>query len=142
MIGIGFKINSAKGLFFDRKPVVDAVDRATRQVLSRFGAFVRQRARTSMKRRKGASPAGSPPYAHLGLIKQFLFFVFEAARRSVIIGPAQLNKATGDALEKLEYGGTATRRGQQVTYRARPFMRPAFQAELQGLPDLWRNSVK
>ena len=45
---IGMKLDAAKGLFFDRARVTNAVDRTTRKNLSRFGAFVRKRARTSI----------------------------------------------------------------------------------------------
>lgn len=48
---IGFNINQAKSNFFDRKKVVDAVDKATRNALSKLGAFIRQRAKSSLKYR-------------------------------------------------------------------------------------------
>jgi hypothetical protein len=44
---------AAKQGFFDRAKVKNAVDAGTRRVLSRFGAFVRTRARTSIRKRKG-----------------------------------------------------------------------------------------
>jgi hypothetical protein len=56
---------AAKGSFFDRAKVKNAVDAGTRRVLSRFGAFVRTRARTSIRKRKGTSPPGGPPHAHV-----------------------------------------------------------------------------
>jgi ribosomal protein L44E len=43
-------INSAKRLFFDKKAVTSAVDRATRRVLSKFGAFTRRTAKKSIKK--------------------------------------------------------------------------------------------
>src|SRR5690606_27235103 len=89
---IGMKVNQAKALFFDRRAVTSRVDRATRKVLSRFGAFVRTRARSSLRRRKGASPPGQPPSSHTELVKRFLFFVYESEQKGVVIGPALLNK--------------------------------------------------
>ncbi len=43
---IGFTIDKAKASFFDRQVVLDAASKAERQALSKFGAFVRQRAST------------------------------------------------------------------------------------------------
>src|SRR5690606_6172596 len=54
----GMKITE---LFFDRKAVTSRVDKATRKVLSRFGAFVRRTARSSIRKRKKTSQPGSPP---------------------------------------------------------------------------------
>jgi hypothetical protein len=168
---IALKVDKVKGLYFDRPAVTNAVDKATRQVLSKFGAFVRRRARTSMRKKKGNSPPGSPPYVQTGLLKQFLFFAFDPDKKSVVIGPALLNgtKQKGTA-ERLEYGGTLAGNGRvayitnqvgrdqagrftsggvtrvelngTLTYRPRPFMRPALAAELPGLPAMWRDSVR
>ncbi len=142
---IGLKLQQAKGLFFDRQAVTSAADRAQRKVLSKFGAFVRQTARTSIRKRKSISEPGQPPSSHTGLLKRNIFFVFSAETRSVVIGPILLNQRT-DAPRLLEHGDTVerTRRSQRVRmkYRARPFMGPAFDREQQKLPDLWRNSIR
>jgi hypothetical protein len=146
---LGLKINAAKGNFFDRAKVIRAVDAGTRRVLSRFGAFVRTRARTSMRRRRRPSEPGQPPSVHTGLIKRFIFFVYELARKSVVIGPVKLNSVVDPgALAALEYGGQSTvedRRGgprRRITVRPRPYMRPALKAELSGLSALWKNSIR
>ena len=143
---IGLRLDQAKGLFFDRPRVMNATAKAERQVLSRFGAFVRQRARTSIRPRKGSSPAGAPPYSHVGLLRRNIFFAFDPFRRSVVIGPARLNQKAGDVPPTLEYGGPAVvmRRGQtrRVVIAPRPYMRPAFAAEQKSLPPLWRNSIR
>jgi len=142
---IGLRISQAKGMFFDRQAVVDAADRAQRQVLSKFGAFVRQTARSSIRKRKAISEPGAPPSGHTGLLKRTIFFVYSPEARSVLIGPVLLNKRT-DAPRLLEHGDTVVRRRRQrrvrMNYRARPFMGPAFEREQQKLPALWRNSVK
>ncbi len=143
---IGMRINQAKAGFFDRAAVMNSTTAAERKVLSRFGAFVRQRARSSMKRRKDPAPPGQPPSSHVGLLRQHLYFAWDAARRSVVIGPVVLNQKRGDAPPLLEYGGPAVRvrYGQQrrVMYAPRPYMRPAFAAEQASLPALWRNSIR
>jgi hypothetical protein len=43
---------AAKQWFFDRAKVKNAVDVGTRRVLSRFGAFVRTRAKTSIRKKE------------------------------------------------------------------------------------------
>ena len=106
----------------------DLTDKATRRVLSKFGAFVRTRARTSIRRRKAASAAGSPPSSHTGLLRRWILFGYDAGSRSVVIGPAKLGGAKGsNAPAALEYGGPATNaKGRAIQIGARPFMRPAF----------------
>jgi hypothetical protein len=143
----GMRLRQMKAGFFDRVAVMHATTRAERQVLSRFGAFVRTRARTSIRSRKATSRPGSPPSSHMGLLKQFIFFSYDPARRGVVIGPMRLNARTGgDAPQLLEYGGTAVRerwgRRRSVRYLPRPFMHPAYMAELARLPPLWRNSIR
>lgn len=139
-----------KKLFFDRAAVANAVDKAARRVLSRFGAFVRQTARRSLRSRKGSAPPGQPPYSHTGLLKRFIWFGYEPNRRSVVIGPARLTgSGRGQAPELLEHGGASDKRSAgrgggryHPRYRARPFMKPAFDREQSRLPALWANSVK
>ncbi|MGH9174994.1 MAG: hypothetical protein ACRD1H_11590 [Vicinamibacterales bacterium] len=139
------KLQQAKGLFFDRRAVTGAADKGTRKVLSKFGAFVRQSARSSIRKRKSISQPGQPPSSHTGLLKRNIVFVFSPETRSVVIGPILLNKNT-DAPRLLEHGdsvvGRKRKRRVRMTYRARPFMGPAFDREQQKLPALWRNSVK
>lgn len=146
----GFKIDKAKGLFFDSKPVLDATTRAERRVLSRFGAFVRTRARTSIRSRKRSSAPGSPPSSHTGMLKKFILFFYEMARRSVVIGPAKLNAQGVNVPQVLEEGGTAqvikgpasNRRRKNIEVKARPYMGPAFNAELPKVPSLWADQIK
>ena len=141
---IGFDI---KRMFFDRQAVISKVDAATRRVLSKFGAFVRRSAKSSIRKRKKAAPPGQPPSSHTGLLKKFIFFGYDAARQSVVIGPTRLNqKGRGEAPPLLEYGGKTTlKRGgkkRRVTYQARPYMGPAFEKEKPLLPAMWRGSVR
>jgi len=136
-----------KQLFFDRQAVISKVDAATRRVLSKFGAFVRRSAKSSIRKRKKAAPPGQPPSSHTGLLKKFIFFGYDAARQSVVIGPTRLNqKGRGEAPPLLEYGGKTTlKRGgkkRRVTYQARPYMGPAFEKEKPQLPAMWRGSVR
>ena len=141
MIGLNIR-----DLFFDRKAVMNKVDRATRKVLSKFGAFVRTTARSSIRKRKGISQPGSPPSSHTGLLKKFIYFGYEPIKRSVVIGPVRLTqKGRGEAPHLLEYGGSTTMKtkGKRTAakVRPRPFMGPALAAEKPKLPAMWRGSV-
>ena len=139
-----------KAIFFDRKAVRSAVDRTARRVLSRFGAFVRRAAKSSIRKRKRASAPGEPPSSHTGLLKQFIFFGYDRDRRSVVTGPQRLNQKVGDAPAALEHGGVSTvveglrgrRRRRRVRIKARPYMGPAFEQERPKLAAMWRDSVK
>ncbi|NBC11289.1 MAG: hypothetical protein GVY24_06060 [Planctomycetes bacterium] len=136
-----------KQLFFDRQPVLTAVDKAQRRVFSRFGAFVRRTAKSSIRKRKRASRPGQPPSSHTGLLKKFIYFGYDPRKESVVIGPAELTqRGRGEAPSLLEYGGTATlrRNGKRVRahFRRRPYMGPAFEKEQPKLPAMWHNSVQ
>ena len=139
-----------KQLFFDTKAVRSKLDAATRRVLSKFGAFVRRGARSSIRKRKRTSAPGEPPSSHTGLLRRFIFFGYDPTKRSVVIGPARLNQKIGDAPAALEYGGTSTviedlrgkRKKRRVRMAARPYMGPAFETEKPKLPAMWRDSVR
>jgi len=136
-----------KQMFFDSKAVRSAVDRTTRRVLSRFGAFVRRTARSSIRKRKRTSRPGQPPSSHTGLLRRFIFFGYEPAKRSVVIGPARLSRqGRGEAPHLLEYGGSTKveHRGKRrrTEVRPRPFMQPAFDKEQPKLAAMWRDSVR
>ena len=137
-------------LFFDSKKVRRAVDRTTRRVLSKFGAFVRRSARSSIRKRKRISAPGEPPSSHTGLLRRFIFFGYDRSRRSVVIGPMPLNQKVGDAPEALEYGGVSTiayglrreRKKRRIRIAARPYMGPAFEQEKPKLPAMWAGSIR
>jgi hypothetical protein len=141
----GMTLKAAKQGFFDRERVHKAVDKSTRKNLSRFGAFVRQRARTSIRRRKGTSPPGQPPHSHVGLLRRLIFFAYDRGQQSVVIGPTLLRQDS-EAPGLLEHGGEVVRPDKRahrkLRYRPRPFMAPAFEQEQHRLPDLWHNSIR
>jgi len=144
---IGFDV---KRMFFNSKIVRSKTDKATRRVLSKFGAFVRQTAKRSIRKRKNASQPGKPPSGHIGLLKKFIFFGFDVIRRSVVIGPVRLSqKGRGEAPSALEHGGIvmmqSRRRGGKRTrtrIRPRPFMGPTMEKEKPKLSAMWRDSIK
>ena len=139
-------------MFFDSKGVVRRVDKATRRVLSRFGAYVRTAARSSIRRRKRISRPGEPPSSHGGLLKRYILFGYDTGRRSVVIGPMKLNQKVGNAPEALEHGGVSVitewaprgekRPTRRVRIAARPFMGPAMAQEKPKLPKMWADSIR
>jgi len=162
-----FAMRLAKGSFFDRKKVSDAVDRANDRYLSKAGAFTMTRARQSIKKapkgrinkagkrvfRKGSSPTsepGKPPKSHTGTLKRGIFFG-RRAKHSMLVGPIRIGK--GVAPRALEKGGASVRTRtirvhgakmkvtKPITVRARPFMGPALTQVSAKFPDLWTNSV-
>ncbi|MCL4199681.1 MAG: hypothetical protein KJZ69_19460 [Phycisphaerales bacterium] len=137
-----------KQMFFDRPKVKRAVDAARRKVLSKAGAFIRQTARTSIRKRKCTRKPGAPPHSHVGLLRRFILFGYDRQSDSVVVGPVGFKASTAPRV--LERGGTTTvtrrKRGKRTDRRvriaARPYMQPALEKERPKLPELWRNSVR
>jgi len=130
-------------MFFDRAKIKKKSDTATRKYLSKFGAFVRQTSRRSIRSGKGTSKPGKPPYSHTGLLKKFIYFSYDPHRASVVIGPVVVSGKSGKALQALESGGTVRLPdGRNVEIKPRPFMGPAFVKEQEKLTSLWANSLK
>lgn len=142
-----FDFATLRAGFFDQAAVVKAVSVAKRKAFSKAGAFVRTRARSSIRRRKKSSPPGQPPSAHSGEIK-LIFFAWDAKAESVVVGPVLYRSARGPRLgaKLLERGGeaavpTAEGRLRRVFYRGNPFMAPALKAEAPKFAGLFKGSV-
>lgn len=147
MFGMGLR--TAKRGFFEADKIMRGVDRATTKVLSKFGAFVRQRAiRDKLRRRKGVSRPGKPPSVHTTPGLRMVLFAYDFRARSVVIGPLKLHGRSPygptTVPELIECGGTVpgAQRWLRTDYAARPFMGPAYREELAKMPPLWRNSVR
>lgn len=141
------KVKQAATMFFDSKRVISATDRATRKVLSKFGAFVRRTARGLIRKRKRPSKPGQAPSSRTGLLRDNIFFGYEPNEQTVVIGPAKLNAKKGDVPEALESGGLVTishgkHRGEHFRIEPRPYIGPAYEANEPKLPDMWADSVK
>ena len=176
-----------KALFFDRSVVERAAGKAKIKALSKYGAVVRRTTQTSMRYRKKASQPGTPPSAHkskrmaalkkLGrtkyngaLLREMLFFAYEPARGTTVVGPLGFKSARGTTVPALhEFGGERTpykgeriavsgpgrdARGRfvskgerlivlkgSVKYPARPFMGPALKKTLVKFPLAFRDTV-
>lgn len=153
--GWNYNLQTIRAGFFDRGAVLNKLTDIQAKVYSKFGAYVRQRAMTSIRNKAASvySAPGSPPYNHTDLLKKNIFFFWDNVLRRVIIGPslfrtakrAQLmvnadnNFATIPAI--IEHGGTETnvKDGKPRNYAARPFMGPAFKYEYEhNLGRFWK----
>jgi hypothetical protein len=93
-----------------------------------------------------ASEPGKPPKSITGLLKKFIFYSYDRATHSAVIGPALLNSPTG-APATLEFGGTAELtggpdRGQTIDVKPRPYMKPAFELGLKQLDRFWTEAAR
>lgn len=106
--------------FFDRAKVLNAINKAESQALSKAGAYIRTRARTSiLRRRKKTSPPGSPPSVHstdqVATLRNILF-AYNPGSHSVFIGPVGLNQINRNAATRssvpipslMEFGGAVS----------------------------------
>lgn len=130
---MGFDFAKVRSAFFDSPAVLAKVAAGKRRGLSKFGAFVRRRSRSSIRKRKASSPPGQPPSSHAGQLR-LIFFAWDQSAESVVVGPVS-TEGGGRAPQLLEFGGTATRRrrdgrSRQLHYAGNPFMAPALDAEL------------
>lgn len=88
----GDALYKVKLTFFDRDRVRTALDKRTWKFFGKFGAYVRSDAKRSMKKRKRSAPPFHPPSVHEGSLKKFLYFGYEHAKRSVVVGPVKLSR--------------------------------------------------
>lgn len=150
---------SLQQFFFDRAKIQAEVDRNERRELSKIGAFVRRRARSSLRRRKRVSLPGEKPSIRSrdSASLKTILFGYVPQSHSVVIGPVKLNGSNlGNSTvpNLLEFGGRTTvhesryydrrmpwhqgiwkqgpveHRKRNVRIRSRPFMGPAFEEEL------------
>lgn len=106
-----------KNAFFDKKAVVNSVDKATRTAISKSLAFVRRRQRSIIRRRKRPSRPGQPPSAHsrdqVATVKNILF-AYDQRTKSGVVGMVKINgrqSAVSSGMELpglLEAGGTVS----------------------------------
>ena len=134
-------------IFFDGNRIIRRMEQANRRILMRAGAFIRRRARSSIRKRKKISDPGKPPSSHTGRLKGLILFAYSPTTETVVVGPRRTG-SRNQAGETLEHGKTVTRRQRRrkrrMRYRARPFMGPALEKEIAAgsFPKLWANSVR
>ena len=96
-------------MFFDREAVIEAVGRASAKTLSKAGAYIQRRAKSSIRKRKRVSKPGEPPSSHVGTLRNRIYFSFDPPTRSVVVGPTPMG-SVGIVPPTLEFGGPAPRR--------------------------------
>lgn len=135
-------MGKAAKFFFDKRRLITATEKAERRVLNKFGSYVRQTARQSIRGTTTSRP-GRPPGRKTGFLKRSILFAYSPYTSSVVIGPVRSGKPAEDT-HALEYGGTTTNEAHGTKQRiaARPFMGPALRKELPQLPAMWRDSIK
>lgn len=138
--GWAYSFETVKAGFFDRGAVMGKLSDIQAKVYAKFGAYVRRRASTSIRRRNRSSNPGSPPFAHGDLLKKNIFYSWDFFTRSVTIGPrwfrtaaqARMNIRSNNMFSTvpavLEHGGEASVH-KKSRRAARPFMGPAFKYE-------------
>lgn len=129
--------------FFDRQAVSDAMDAGVKRAFSKYGAYVRQSAKTSIRSRKAASAPGTPPSSHKGDLKRLIFFAYEPEPKTVVVGPTLFKVSSSSKVPEItEYGGKQQKLSETASYPARPFMRPAAAKNRSLVSDLLRDSMR
>lgn len=167
--GFALKLDFKAG-FFDRPAIRKAIKPGRRRALSKAGAFVRTRAKSSIRsggKAGKSSPPGKPPRSHTGDLKRNIFHVYDGPTDSVLVGPVGFPRKR--APENLEHGGTERVRNKliavqgkagrgeggrftsgktfkrytgTVKYEARPFMAPALDYVKDEIPATFRDIMK
>lgn len=151
--------------FFDTKAIVRAMDQAQRKALSKMGAFVRRRAKSSLKYKDKSAVAGSPPFVHqsgrftrtskkkgievrkaASPLRELIYFAYDTSTRSVVVGPAIWPSARAKGVPgTLEKGGSGTTldRGikRSIHISPHPFMGPALEAEAPNFRETLRGMI-
>lgn len=102
--------------FFDSDAVMRLLPKAKRQAFSRGGAFIQRRAKSLIRRSKKTSLPGQPPKSHKGHLRRLLYFGYDTAAESLVVGPVPL-RTVAKAPESLEYGGTQRIKNPRRTIR-------------------------
>lgn len=152
MTTLDLTFEAAKQQFFDRRAVKNSLDKGAAKAMAQIGGFVRTSSKGSIKKpgkRSENSKPGKPPKRHTPHLRNRIFFVYDAKKKSVVIGPLKWTAPRSDwkpvdqpsAAATLELGGkvrgipkfqtghlTATVAGPPVTVTVapRPYMRPAL----------------
>lgn len=141
-------MSSFKADFRETAKVLSKFQAQARKAIYSQAGYIRTVARNSMKRIKKPSQPGQPPHAQTGLLKDFLFFAWDASTASMVIGPAAF-KPSPEVPALLEEGGNEVahvrigKRWQRktITIAPRPYMAPALELSQDKLPEFWAKSV-
>lgn len=139
---MGFRVSK---IVVNKAPVMRSLSKWQYKAFRKFGAFVRNAARWSMrpapKKDNKTSAPGEPPYTRTGGVRKNIFYAVDYNARSVVIGPVRKSGGVG-APEALEYGGYSLiynpdrKKRIRTSIEARPYMRPAFEKGLERLDEI------
>lgn len=146
-----------KSLYFDKKPVLRAAEKAKRDVLSASADAIRDTARESMPPTPGLAAPGHPPHMQSGWLKRSVRAAWDRGTVTALAGPIRAGGAgAGEErllMRVLEFGGryalgrrAKRRRGIKsgkivVTVKAKPYMGPALKSEQPKLPRRWAGVI-
>ncbi len=111
MTGFGGKsFVQVKGMFFDRKGLNSAMDRAKLRFLARAGAYVMTVARRSIRTSEEPSRPGEPPHGHNKQLGRNIYFGLDKSDETCVVGPIRLQTqgartVRGTVPRVLEAGG-------------------------------------
>jgi len=136
----GMKLKAWKGAMFDRPHVRRALEWTRYYYLRHMGGYIRKVARSRMTHAAGPSTAPESPHRHGDLLYEQIFYGYDPASRSLVVGPAlidRLQEYPGVTIpELLERGGTVLKedrksgRRRTIHFEERPYMRVALEAAL------------
>ena len=130
--------------FFDRKSVIDVLDKKTRKAFIRGGQLIRKIARRRLRPRNRKAFPGESPTAWTPFLKKHIFYSLDRTTRTLVVGPVPVGSF--NTAGALEHGGWATIRtdkGRRVRayYRKFPFMKPALLAAKDYIPNLFAEAT-
>lgn len=135
--------------FRETKALLARLDMLARKALVAQGSYIRNVAKKSMGDSPRPSPPGKPPRRITGLLANFLFWSYDPAAASVVVGPAAIKpnaivprilEEGGDEMAHVKVG-TAWQ-DKTVHIAARPYMAPALAISQERLPEFWAKSLK
>lgn len=100
-----------------------AAEKAARRVFAKAAYRIGGRAIRSIKWSSKPSAPGTPPHTKRGKLRRSIRYF--ADHTGAVIGPR--HSAVGESARAHEFGGEYMR----TSYEARPFMRPALEADLK-----------
>lgn len=100
MSGVQLSVTQYKNSFFSREGLELAVDKGLYKAKEKFGAFLARRMSHNIRKRNRVSKPGETPTSQTGTLRNFIFFAYDNATGSVIVGPAKTNQKNAQG-----YGG-------------------------------------
>jgi hypothetical protein len=126
----GFKVTIQN----DTNRVLRKYETAAFRTFNQAAFAIRRSAVESIEKAEGPSDPGSPPHTHNRMFLRRAIR-YEANKEGAVIGPRY--SAVGISGEPHEFGG----KYKGDVYPARPFMRPALEANLSRFASSWSGSI-